>query len=1035
MNGEHDSAVAVVGLACRLPQAPDVPALWALLDRGASGITDWPANRWTPSAPIDPDRLPPTRRGGFIADPAAFDAAFFGLSPREADMLDPQQRLALELGWETLENAGMLPATLAGSRTGVYLGTMAGDYATVVHDQGPDAVTPHTVAGLTRGIIANRLSYTLGLRGPSLTVDSAQSSSLVAVHLAVESLARGECDLALTGGVNLLLTPESTLAAARFGGLSPDGECYTFDARANGYVRGEGGVMMLLKPLERALGDGDRIYSVIWGSAVNNDGSTDGLTVPDQAAQEDVIRAAWKRAGIDPGQVGYVETHGTGTRVGDPIEVAALGATYGRCRSRAEPLLIGSVKTNIGHLEGAAGITGLLKAVLSVHQSILPPHLNFRQPNPAIPFTEFNVLVNTERFPWPQERGQLIAGVSSFGMGGTNCHIIISGQPVQTEGANPSATSAGGPFPLPISGRGTDALRAQARQLVRYWTDHPGTDQHDLAYSLATTRTAFEDRAVVLGDGDPRIALAALAEGRRSADIVVGRVPAGDRPRLAFLFTGQGSQQHRMGADLHARFPVFAAALDEACAGFDAEFGVGLRDIMFAADDSRLHETIYTQAALVAFEVAQARLLESWGLRPAVLAGHSIGEIAAAHVAGVFSLTDAIRLVAARGRLMQALPAGGAMVAVEASEDDVLPYLAGHKTTVSIAAVNGPAAVVLSGARDDVDEVVRLLDGKGRRTHRLRVSHAFHSALMDPMLDAFRAVAETITYAAPDRALISNLTGAVADPDEICRPDYWVRHVRETVRFHDGVAAIAADGVTDMVEIGPDAALTAMAAATLTDTGVTVAAARRRGQDEVRTAMAAAAGQYVRGAELDWTALLGGPGRRISLPTYAFQRKRHWVRPGTGIRRPAPGDVAPAADAVAAEPPATRLATLDRPELARIVQAAIAQILGHDDPGTVDLDRSFKDLGFESLSGVELRNLLVADIGVALPSGLIYDYPTPRLLLDHLTGTTATRAHTPATGASGEPIAIVGMGCRLPGGVSTPEQLWQILAEGRDAIG
>ncbi|WP_377546344.1 beta-ketoacyl synthase N-terminal-like domain-containing protein, partial [Micromonospora zhanjiangensis] len=1027
--------MAVVGLACRLPQAPDVPALWALLEGGASGISDWPADRWAPAAPIDPDRLPPTRRGGFIADPAAFDAAFFGISPREADMLDPQQRLALELGWEALENAGVRPATLAGSRTGVYLGTMAGDYATVVHDQGPDAVTPHTVAGLTRGIIANRLSYTLGLRGPSLTVDSAQSSSLVAVHLAVEGLARGECDLALTGGVNLLLAPESTLAAARFGGLSPDGECYTFDARANGYVRGEGGVMMMLKPLERALSDGDRIYSVIWGSAVNNDGSTDGLTIPDQTAQEDVIRAAWKRAEIDPGQVGYVETHGTGTKVGDPIEAAALGATYGRHRPPAEPLLIGSIKTNIGHLEGAAGIAGLLKAVLSVQHSTLPAQLNFAHPNPSIPFSEYNVLVNTERFLWPPERGPLIAGVSSFGMGGTNCHVIISGLPAQMAGSNSSVTSSAGPFPLPISGRGTDALRAQSGQLSRLWADRPGIDRRDVAHALATTRTAFEDRAVVLGDGDPRAALTALAEGRRSADVVTGRVLTGNGPRVAFLFTGQGSQQHRMGADLHARFPVFAAALDEACAGFDAEFGVALRDIMFAADDSRLHETLFTQAALFSFEVAMARLLESWGVRPGILAGHSIGEIAAAHVAGVFSLPDAVRLVAARGRLMQALPTGGAMVAVEASAEDVQPYLAGHESAVSLAAVNGPTSVVLSGSRDAVDEVVRLLDGQGRRTHRLRVSHAFHSALMDPMLDAFREVAESISYAAPERTLISNLTGTVADPGEIRRPGYWVRHVRETVRFSDGVAAIAAGGVTDMVEIGPDAALTAMAAAVLTDTGIVVAAARRRDQDEIRTVVAAAAGLHVRGTELDWTALLGGPGRRIDLPTYAFQRKRHWVRPGSGTRRPAPTTGVPAADTGPAESPATRPGTLGRPELARIIRAAAAQILGHDDPATVDLDRSFKDLGFESLSGVELRNLLVADTGASLPAGLIYDYPTPQLLLDHLTGAAATRARTPVAGMPDEPIAIVGMACRLPGGVSTPEQLWQMLADGRDAIG
>ncbi|MGP3972313.1 type I polyketide synthase, partial [Streptomyces sp. 6N223] len=539
-------AVAVVGLSCRLPQAPDPRAFWDLLRRGGSGITASPEDRWGTGV-----ELPP---GGFLDRIDTFDAAFFGISPREAALMDPQQRLMLELAWESLEDAGLPPGSLHGSQTGVFVGAIASDYATLLYQRGAGAITPHTVTGLNRGIIANRVSYALGLHGPSLTVDAAQSSALVAVHMACESLRGGESELAIAGGVNLILAPESTQSLTSFGGLSPEGVSYTFDARANGYVRGEGGGAVVLKPLERALADGDRVYCVIRGSAVNNDGATGGLTVPSPDAQERVLRAAYARAGIAPERVGYVELHGTGTPVGDPIEAAALGAALGSARPNGSPLLVGSAKTNVGHLEGAAGIVGLLKAALSIERGEIPPSLNFATPHPDIDLERLNLRVQTQLGPWPAETendGPRWAGVSSFGMGGTNCHVVLESAPLPAPGEAGRVSA-----PWVLSARSETALRAQARRLRRFVTDHPEADPADVAYSLTTGRTHFEHRAVVLAASEDRAgALRALAAGEPHADLVTGSVVAG---KTVFVFPGQGSQWPGMGQHLMATEPVFA---------------------------------------------------------------------------------------------------------------------------------------------------------------------------------------------------------------------------------------------------------------------------------------------------------------------------------------------------------------------------------------------------------------------------------------------------------------------------------------------
>ncbi|MER8114435.1 type I polyketide synthase [Streptomyces sp. NPDC094031] len=1089
-----DSAgdIAVIGLACRLPGAADPAAFWRLLSEGTDAITDVPPDRWDGAAVADADPSEPgrtdIRRGGFLDRVGHFDAGFFGLSPKEAAAMDPQQRLVLELAWEALEDAHVRPWTLRSSRTGVFVGAIWDDYATLHHRSGLTAISPHTVTGLHRSIIANRVSYFLGLRGPSLTVDSGQSSSLVSVHLACESLRKGESTVALAGGVNLNIVPESTLGAAKFGGLSPDGRCFTFDARANGYVRGEGGGIVVLKPLAQAVADGDPVYCVIRGSAVNNDGGGDGLTVPLRSGQEQVLRLACERAGIDPAHVGYVELHGTGTKVGDPVEAAALGAVLGTGRAPGDPLRVGSAKTNVGHLEGAAGITGLLKAALALHHRELPASLNFVTPNPAIPLDRLNLRVQTEHSAWAAQDGRpLVAGVSSFGMGGTNCHIVLAehrttaapaaaDRTADPEGADPGAArtpETDTPEPgagtaatcWPLSARTASGLRGQAAALLAHAEAHPALALPEVGRSLATGRTAFEHRAVVVGENraDFLRALRALSTDGVDAALTTGRTaPHGE---LAFLFSGQGSQRAGMGRELAETVPAFATALDEVCAHLDPLLPRPLREVMFAAEGTgaaaELDRTLYTQTALFALEVALFRALESWGITPDVLMGHSIGELAAAHVAGVLSLADACALVAARGRLMQALPAGGAMIAVQATEAEVRERVGAHTDRVSIAALNGPDSVVVSGDEDLATEIADAFAALGRRTSRLRVSHAFHSPHMEPMLAEFREVAEGLTFHAPRIPIVSNVTGRLAGElpaYEGCRAEYWVRHVREAVRFADGVARLDEHGVRAYLELGPGGVLTSMARAGA-DAGSLFVPALRARRPEPSALLTAVAALHVNGLEPDWDALFGGgrdAHRKVALPTYAFERRRYWLdaagtAPGTTTPATTPGRAPadPRADAVA-ETDDTPVGALGRrlaelPAAAReeatldLVRAHIAAVLGHAEGSQVAGDWTFKDLGFDSLSSVELRNQLGAATGLRLPSGLLFDHPTPAALARHLAarslGAEDPADRTPTTVADpDEPVAIVAMSCRLPGGIGSPEDLWRLLASGGDAV-
>ncbi|WP_306338454.1 type I polyketide synthase, partial [Streptomyces sp. KL118A] len=1110
--------MAVIGIACRLPGASGPGEFWRLLSSGAHAVTSVPADRWV--RPADTENSSALEHGAFLDRPDLFDADFFGISPREAAAMDPQQRLMLEIGWEALEDAGLNAGLNGGlnggpngagpadGRTGVFVGAISDDYATLLRQRGPASVTHHTLTGLNRGMIANRLSYLLGARGPSMVIDTGQSSSLVAVHAACQSLRNGECETALAGGLHLNLAFDSTLSAARFGGLSPDGRCFVFDSRANGFVRGEGGGLVLLKPLSRALADGDRIHGVLRGSAVNNDGGGDTLTTPSGAAQQDVLRRACAAAGVGPADVQYVELHGTGTAVGDPIEAAALAKTVGAAHAGDQPLLVGSAKTNVGHLEGAAGITGLIKVLLSLKARRLPPSLNFRTANPAIPLDEWNLRVQTELSPWPRPDVPLVAGVSAFGVGGTNAHVIVSEAPssvaAATDDASPGAdpTRTSDALPWVVSARTAEGLRGQAARLRDFVAagasgagagadsadgagagagagagDAGEASRADIGWSLAEHRTALEHRAAVVG-GDREKLLAgldAIASGEPAGHVVTGTAasggaahggaaPGGTDAGVVFVFPGQGSQWLGMAAELLDGSEVFAAAVEECAQALAPYVDWDLRDVLRdTTDGSALRKPDVLQPTLWAVMVSLSRVWRSLGVVPAAVIGHSQGEIAAACVAGALSLDDAACLVALRSQIAGKLTDRGGMASLDASAERAAEFLAG-RDDVWIAAVNGPGATVVAGDKEALAEVLARAESAGHRTRIVENAYASHTPHVEPIRDEFLRRVAPITPRNTDVPMYSTVTaGPVAG--DFLDADYWYSNLRQQVRFRDAVQALVDEGRTLFLEVSAHPVLTNALQESAQATGATVTATGtlRRDKGDGRQLLTSLTHLWVNGADgVDWAAVFHGTGaHRTELPTYAFQRSRHWFdtsgTSGTPDTSGTPGtsgtsgtyDTAVPAETPAA--PAAPAAATSNADTARQVRAHAAAVLGHATADGLDANRTFKDLGFDSIMLGDLRNRLTAALGVGLTTATLFDHPTPAKLARHIvtaattadddartthpedTGPVTTDA-TDTTGATDEPIAIIAMSCRLPGGTHSPEDLWRLVATGQDAI-
>ncbi|MFI7003383.1 SDR family NAD(P)-dependent oxidoreductase [Nocardia sp. NPDC050175] len=1005
--------LAIIGMACRYPGGVRSPEdLWRLVAAGADAVTPFPADRgWDRTGLYDPEPGKPgysvAREGGFLENMADFDAEFFGIAPREALAMDPQQRLLLEVAWEAVERAGIDPRALRGSATGVFAGAM-------YHDYGP---------GTSDGsIVTGRIAFTMGLEGPAVTVDTACSSSLVALHWAAQALRGGECELALVGGVTVMTTPDMFVYFSGQRGLAADGRCKSFAATADGTGCAEGAGMLVLERLSLARRNGHPVLAVVSGSAVNSDGASSGLTTPNGPAQQRVIRRALAAAGLDPAEIDAIEAHGTGTRLGDPIEAQALLATYGRDRpARLAPVLLGSVKSNLGHTQAAAGVAGIIKMVQAIEHGVLPRIVHLNEPTPQVDWSVGAVEPLTETVPWPENGRPRRCGVSSFGISGTNAHVIIEQAPAAAPAADRPAPRRDRVVPWLVSGRSDDARAAQSARLLEWIDDgqHAGWHAEDVGFSLATTRTAFEYRAAVVGVSRAkfRAGLTASASGDRTG-VILGSTGSG---RSAFLFTGQGAQRAGMGRGLYAAFPAYATAFDEVCAEFDRHLGSSLRDVVWR-DSPELHRTEFTQAAIFAVEVALFRLLRSWGIRPDYVAGHSIGEIAAAHVAGIFTLADACTLVAARGRLMQALPDGGAMVAIGASAAEVTAALADLPAVVGIAAVNGPAAVVISGREAEVLALAERLRAAGQQVSRLRVSHAFHSPLMAPMLEQFRAVLSTLSPGAAHIPVVSML--AEADGDTLGSPEHWVRHAAGAVRFDDAMRRLFDLGVETFVELGPDATLTVMGAACAEAAGVTptFVPALRRDRDEETQLVTAVATAYTRGLDVSWPAFFADRGgRRIDLPTYAFRRRRYWSaeQAGGGAdygRGPSPaGQLRVEHPALRAMVPLPnddglvftgRLASLDAAWLTEHVILGVPIL-----PGTVFVElaqRAGAEVGAHTVRELVIEApLAVADsvdlrvlLGVADPAGLrsvaVYSRASDAAADDpwtcHASGTLATEA-------------------------------------------
>jgi acyl transferase domain-containing protein/SAM-dependent methyltransferase len=880
--------IAIVGVGLRFPGGADSPEnLWRLLLSGANCVGEVPRERWNIDALYDPDPDAPgkmyTRYGAFLENIDGFDPLFFSISPREASKMDPQQRLLMEVGWETLENAGLAPDRLSGSPTGVFLGMGNSDYFRLALSSA-EKIDAFSAVGSAASIAASRLSYLLNFKGPSLAVDTACSSSLVAIHLAVRSLRSAECSLALAGGVNLMLTPELSINLCKARMLTAGDKCKTFDAGADGYVRGEGCAMVALKRLSDAKAHGDRILAVIRGSAINQDGHTSGITAPNGPSQEAVITAALKDGGVQPAAVGYIEAHGTATSLGDPIEMNVLGSIFGKARGRERPLAIGSIKTNMGHLEAAAGIAGLIKAALVVHKGTIPAHLHLEKINPHIPMEQWPFFIPAKAVAFPAAPGPCIAGVSSFGFSGTNAHIVL--ESVEADG--PPAQSADGVVQLlTLSTKSEKALRESAARFQA----HLATAEHDAFQDICSTantgRGHFAHRLALMADSKEKAAskLAAFCKAGSAEALTRGSLEEGEPPaKVAFLFTGQGAQYPGMGRALYETQSVFREALEHCEEALRPHLDQPLLKVLFAEAGaaSILNQSHYTQTALFALEYALVRLWRSWGVRPAVVMGHSLGEYAAACAAGVFGVAEGLELIVERARLIESLSERGAMAAIFAGPEQVAAAIAPYRREVSIAALNGPGNTVISGSGAAIEKIVADLSASHIVCRPLNVAQAFHSPLLDPILDPFERAIARIRLKAPEISLISNVSGRLVEGSEITTPLYWRRHMREPVRFADSVGVLARMGIRVFIEIGPQPVLSAMARSIANDDGYAWLPSLSRQSDDRQQMLETLAALYVRGGAVDWTGFhKDRTYRKCALPTYPFQRERYWTAPET----------------------------------------------------------------------------------------------------------------------------------------------------------
>lgn len=957
--------IAIVGIGCRFPGAASPDELWGLLLQGRSAVSTVPRDRWDIDELFSADPSTPgkisSRFGAFLDGVADFDAEFFGISPREAPHLDPQQRLLLEVVWEAFEDGGLPPSRLPRDRAGVFVGIMGSDHT---HRALGDllGMNAHTGAGIGYCLAANRLSYQFDFGGPSMAIDTACSSSLVATHLACQSLRSGECDVAVAAGVNIILSPALNVFYSKAGLLSPDGACRTFDAAANGIVRGEGAGAVVLKRLSDAVADGDRIYAVVRGSAVNQDGRSNGLTAPNRWAQERVVRAAYQQAGVAPSEVSYVELHGTGTLLGDPIEAQALATVLGP--GRRQPCAVGSIKTNMGHLEGAAGIAGLIKAALMLNHRRLVPSLHFKTLNPHIAAANLPLRVQTEASPFPDTGGVLVAGVSSFGLGGTNAHVVLEElSPAQGLPAASRRDGPGGQL-LRLSAPTEQGLGALAGRCAEFLAGQNGSGLRDTLFTTNSAREQFSHRLALVVD-DPAAAASALRgfhDGKQVANLKHGR-PGSRRPsKIGFMFSGQGAQYAGMASELYRLAPVFRDSLDECARIADRMLPTPLLSAVFpgANTDRTVHQTRYSQPALFAVEYALSKLLASWGIEPDVVLGHSVGEYVAACVAGAYSLEDGVALVVERARLMSELTANGGMLAVLASAGRVRPFLEGSGGAVVIAGFNGPENTVLSGESSALTTVKERLNSVGIRCVTLDVSMPFHSPHIAPMAAEFEDRVAAVRPGPLAKPMISTLTGRLLTTEELASPPYWSRQACEPVLFEAAVRAMQEAGCNLLVEVGPRATLTAMASH-FVDASRTVLVPTLRADSKDWKNLADCVGAlYVRGVNIDWAAyesVLGG--RKVSVPTFPFQRKRHWKQYSSSPQ-PAALDVLQGVDSVRGS--GVRVSSSLRSTAESSVLEAIREIVakvGQTSLAAVNVtSRPYNDLGFDSLMLVELKTAI-----------------------------------------------------------------------------